>query len=95
MIWTERNPKKKKKRKDGQTSFDEEIELELDKLFGPKRKRCRSRRLSSSGISKNMFDSNISIALKGWKDNKITFRTKENSTNRLAKMNVYFKTNRK
>lgn len=74
--------------KERKKKFEKEIKLELDKIFGPKRKKKKKKRLEGNegGISDNQ---------KEWKKLDLTLLSKEKISNRLAKMNVYFQTSGK
>lgn len=75
------------RRKERKQKFEHEIKLELDKIFGPKRKR-RPKKYRENGSNKEGLANNQNE----WKKLDLTLLSKEKISNRLAKMNVYFQT---
>ena len=87
--------KKKKRNKKWINTSEDEIQVALDKIFGPRtREKQKSSRFKSQNLrgSKSMRNVAYAKTLKDWTNREVCMSSKEKITNRLAKTNVYFQT---
>ena len=87
--------KQKKRKKKWINTSEDEIQVALDKIFGPRtRVKQKASRFKSQNLrgSKSMRDMAYAKTLKDWSSREVCMSSKEKITNRLAKTNVYFQT---